>query len=171
MSLTTSTEAKETTTTNTKIIHIGNLADVIDEYTILKLFEPFGKITYIDSLVHRTGPKKGQPKGYCFLEYEKKEQALKAINALHGKRIKNKSIVVSFAHTTMEQDNDHSRRKLPSTPLLSNRQKLLHQKNMDAKIRAIEQKLQSLKKRSQADEDNTSKSRNSDHQSNRYKPY
>lgn len=42
-------------------------------YTIVKLFEPFGKITYIDSLIHWSGPKKGLPRGYCFLEYETKE--------------------------------------------------------------------------------------------------
>ncbi|KAG0935626.1 hypothetical protein G6F57_000366 [Rhizopus arrhizus] len=156
-----------TTTTNTKRLYIGNLANVIDEYTIVKLFEPFGKITYIDSLIHWSGPKKGLPRGYCFLEYETKEQALKAINSLHGKTIKGKSIVVSFAH--MASTNKDDRRN----PHLLNRQKLMQQSSCtDAKIKAIEQKLQLLKKQKQqpsstTTNENTEKlSRNQ-----RYKPY
>ena len=39
----------------------------------MKLFEPHGKITFLDYMFHWSGPKKGQPRGYCFLEYEKKQ--------------------------------------------------------------------------------------------------
>jgi RNA recognition motif-containing protein len=44
-----------------------------NRYAIVKLFEPFGKITSIEVMVHWTGPKKGIPRGFCFLEFEKKE--------------------------------------------------------------------------------------------------
>ncbi|ORX53717.1 hypothetical protein BCR36DRAFT_284045, partial [Piromyces finnis] len=42
-------------------------------YSIIKLFQKFGKIKNIEYLWHRYGPKKGEPKGYCFLEFEESE--------------------------------------------------------------------------------------------------
>lgn len=45
----------------------------VSRYTVVKLFEPFGKITQLDYLFHKSGPKRGQPRGYCFLEYSRKE--------------------------------------------------------------------------------------------------
>jgi hypothetical protein len=42
-------------------------------YALVKLFEPFGKITLMDFLFHFSGPKRGQPRGYCFLEYSSKQ--------------------------------------------------------------------------------------------------
>lgn len=45
----------------------------MSRYALVKLFEPFGKITLMDFLFHWTGPKRGQPRGYCFLEYSTKQ--------------------------------------------------------------------------------------------------
>lgn len=42
-------------------------------YALVKLFEPFGKITLMDFLFHFSGPKRGQPRGYCFIEYSTKQ--------------------------------------------------------------------------------------------------
>jgi hypothetical protein len=42
-------------------------------YALLQLFKPFGKITFIEVMIHRIGPKKGLSRGFGFLEYEKKE--------------------------------------------------------------------------------------------------
>ncbi|OAD69414.1 hypothetical protein PHYBLDRAFT_116656 [Phycomyces blakesleeanus NRRL 1555(-)] len=84
-----------------------------NRYAVVKLFEPFGKITFLDYMFHWSGPKKGQPRGYCFLEYEKKEEALKAMSALHGRIVKGRPLVVSFAHMVRtgfkrEYDYDYS---------------------------------------------------------------
>ncbi|RUS30649.1 hypothetical protein BC938DRAFT_479114 [Jimgerdemannia flammicorona] len=54
-------------------LYVGNLDPTIDEYAVVKLFEPFGKITYLDFMFHWHGTKRGQPRGYCFLEYSTKE--------------------------------------------------------------------------------------------------
>lgn len=45
----------------------------MNRYAIVKLFEPFGKITWIEVMVHWVGPKKGVSRGFCFLEFEKKQ--------------------------------------------------------------------------------------------------
>ncbi|KAG2185513.1 hypothetical protein INT44_002306, partial [Umbelopsis vinacea] len=78
-------------------LYIGNLDPTIDEYALVKLFEPFGKITLMDFLFHFAGPKRGQPRGYCFLEYSSKEEALKAIDTMNNKMIKGRPLIVSFA--------------------------------------------------------------------------
>ncbi|KAI8640727.1 hypothetical protein BD408DRAFT_419346 [Parasitella parasitica] len=137
-----------TKSANTKRLYIGNLDKDINEYAIMQLFKPFGKITFIEVMMHWSGEKKGQPRGYCFLEFETKEQALEAISQLHGKTIKGKSLVVSFAHMTPEQDEAKKRGQAshnkPTTLSLLKGQRLKNS-SMDARIKAIEKKLNSLK--------------------------
>ncbi|CAO3645852.1 unnamed protein product [Mucor hiemalis] len=157
---------------NIKRLYIGNLDETIDEYAIVKLFEPFGKITSIEVMVHWVGPKKGLPRGFCFLEFEKKEQSLKAINALHGKVLRGKSLVVSFAHMTPEQDEARKRGQAsnsrPNSLSILRGQKLKHS-STDAKIQAIERKLSLLKK--QQDNNNTTSIQQQNTSKSRYRPY
>ncbi|KAI9262242.1 hypothetical protein BDA99DRAFT_510658 [Phascolomyces articulosus] len=133
------------TSNNTKRLYIGNLEPSVDEYAVVKLFEPYGKITFLDYMFHWSGPKKGQPRGYCFLEYEKKENALNAMSALSGKVVKGRPLVVSFAH----QSSEHDERRGHHSSATGNRPNsftLLRAQRMsnastDAKIQAIERKL------------------------------
>jgi len=67
-------------------------------YTVLKLFTPFGKITKLDFMFHWHGPKKGTPRGYCFLEYETASQATAAVNQMNRKAIKLRPLNVSLAN-------------------------------------------------------------------------
>ncbi|KAG2223306.1 hypothetical protein INT45_008963 [Circinella minor] len=137
------------TSSNTKRLYIGNLEPSVDEYAIVKLFEPHGKITFLDYMFHWSGPKKGQPRGYCFLEYDKKQNALNAMSALHGKVVKGRPLVVRFAHQSSEHDE---RRNHKSSSLAANRPSsfaILRSQKMsnastDAKIQAIERKLATL---------------------------
>ncbi|KAI9475421.1 MAG: hypothetical protein EXX96DRAFT_573250 [Benjaminiella poitrasii] len=160
-------------TIDMKKLYIGNLDDSVNEYMIMQLFKPFGKITYIEVVVHWTGVKKGLPRGYAFLEFETKEQALNAKNALHGKLLKGKPLVVSFAYTSEESDlNPNNRKsnqsfnnKKPTTISLIKGQPLKNS-STDAKIKAIESKLEALKNKK-----TSSVSTKSGQQSNRFKPY
>ncbi|KAG2192373.1 hypothetical protein INT47_001398 [Mucor saturninus] len=142
----------------------GCTVEIVHCYAIVKIFEKYGKITFIDNMVHWQGPKKGLPRGYCFLEYEKKENALTAINALHGKTMKGKSLVVSFAHMTPEQD-DAKKRGFSGRPnsLSILRGHKLKDSSTDAKILAIERKLKLLQKPTTDTTNNNN--------TNRYKPY
>ncbi|KAI9014357.1 hypothetical protein CLU79DRAFT_767241 [Phycomyces nitens] len=136
---------------NTKRLYISNLDTTVDEYAVVKIFEPFGKITFLDYMFHWSGPKKGQPRGYCFLEYEKKEEALKAMSALHGRIVKGRPLVVSFAHMTNQEDSSSGRRGQTSTNSLHRpntftilRTQKMANASTDAKINAIERKLAML---------------------------
>ncbi|KAG0163589.1 hypothetical protein DFQ28_011476 [Apophysomyces sp. BC1034] len=138
---------------NTKRLYIGNLESTVDEYAIVKLFEPYGKITFLDYMFHWNGPKKGQPRGYCFLEYDRKEEALEAISALHGRIVKGRPLVVSFAHMTAGQEDVKGRRGQTATNSLNRpnaftilRTQKMANASTDAKILAIERKLAMLEK-------------------------
>ncbi|CAG8606471.1 14513_t:CDS:2 [Ambispora leptoticha] len=139
-----------------KRLYIGNLDPSIDEYTVVKLFEPYGKITHLDYLFHKSGPRRGQPRGYCFLEYSRKEEALKAMNAMHSKVIKHRSMIVTFAYAApdnYETGNNSYFKKRGSASILNNRPttiSLLKTHKMvnvstDSKIQALERKLAQMK--------------------------
>ncbi len=46
---------------------------VCRRYQVLKVFRRFGNVTKVEFMWHRDGPRRGQPRGYCFVEYEKHE--------------------------------------------------------------------------------------------------
>lgn len=54
-------------------LYIGNLDQRITEANVIKMFSPFGKIISEDFLWHTRGPKKGEPRGYAFIQYGSKE--------------------------------------------------------------------------------------------------
>ncbi|KAK9090777.1 hypothetical protein Sjap_023954 [Stephania japonica] len=50
-------------------LYIGNLDQRITEAALIKMFSPFGKIVSEDFLWHTRGPKRGEPRGYAFIQY------------------------------------------------------------------------------------------------------
>ncbi|KAK3819988.1 MAG: hypothetical protein J3Q66DRAFT_165237 [Benniella sp.] len=130
-----------------KRIYIGNLDPTIDEYTVLKLFTPFGKITKLDFMFHWHGPKKGTPRGYCFLEYETASQATVAVNQMNRKAIKLRPLNVSLANLAPPSaDSEKGRKRTldPNRPTAFSLLKAggpLKNATTDEKIRAMEKKL------------------------------
>lgn len=49
-------------------------------------------------MFHWHGPKKGTPRGYCFLEFETADQAAKAVLQMNRKAIKLRPLNVSLAN-------------------------------------------------------------------------
>ena len=78
-------------------LFVSNLAPQISEHDLLTLFKPFGTIRKLDLIFHRSGPQKGKPKGYAFVELAKKEEADKARRSLEGRAIKGREIRINFA--------------------------------------------------------------------------
>ncbi|PPQ67689.1 hypothetical protein CVT26_007416 [Gymnopilus dilepis] len=79
-------------------LYVGNLHPTVDEYTLLQVFSKFGKVTKLDYLFHKTGPLKGKPRGYAFIEYGNPDDALKALTVAHEKPLRGRKLVVTFAH-------------------------------------------------------------------------
>lgn len=130
-----------------KRIYIGNLDPTIDEYTVLKLFTPFGKITKLDFMFHWHGPKKGTPRGYCFLEYESASQAAAAVKQMNRKAIKLRPLNVSLANMAPPSTDSEKGRKRtldPNRPTAFSLLKAggaLKNASTDEKIKAMEKKL------------------------------
>ncbi|KAI0795094.1 hypothetical protein C8Q75DRAFT_526964 [Abortiporus biennis] len=79
-------------------LYVGNLHPTVDEYTLLQIFSKYGKISKLDFLFHKTGPMKGKPRGYAFIEYSETEDAAKAVATAHDKLLRGRKLVVTYAH-------------------------------------------------------------------------
>ncbi|KAF8603695.1 RNA-binding domain-containing protein [Ceratobasidium sp. AG-I] len=78
-------------------LYVGNLDHSVDEYALLQVFSKFGNVIKLDFLFHKSGPLKGKPRGYAFLEYATKQEATKALVACHDKPLRRRRITVTFA--------------------------------------------------------------------------
>lgn len=54
-------------------LYVGNLSPTVDEYTLIQVFQKYGKITKLDFMFHKTGVLKGKPRGYAFVEFSSKD--------------------------------------------------------------------------------------------------
>jgi RNA recognition motif-containing protein len=54
-------------------LFVGNFAPTVDEYTLIQVFQKYGKITKLDYMFHKSGPLKGKPRGYAFIEFSNKD--------------------------------------------------------------------------------------------------
>lgn len=61
---------------NGRRLYIGNLASSVDEFVLANTFSKYGKISKMDFLFHKTGPLKGKPRGYAFVEYATPEVSI-----------------------------------------------------------------------------------------------
>ncbi|KAI6044520.1 hypothetical protein EDC04DRAFT_314087 [Pisolithus marmoratus] len=77
-------------------IYVGNLGPVVDD--LLQVFSKYGKVTKLDFLFHKSGPNKGRPRGYAFVEFENEADAEKALASANGKLLRGRKLVVTFAH-------------------------------------------------------------------------
>ncbi|KAI8986841.1 hypothetical protein BD414DRAFT_578105 [Trametes punicea] len=79
-------------------LYVGNLHPTVDEYALLQLFSKFGKISKLDYLFHKSGPLKGKPRGYAFVEFANKDDAEKALLHVNNKLIRGRKLVVTYAN-------------------------------------------------------------------------
>ncbi|KAL1930105.1 hypothetical protein VTP01DRAFT_1259 [Rhizomucor pusillus] len=136
-------------TISSKRLHIGNLAETIDEYRLVSLCRKYGKITCFDYLFHTKGPKKGKPRDYCFVEFDTQENALTAMKDLHGRVLDGRPLYVSFASVTPQTPEQTDARKNDSLrkidPLLIKKGYRSSKTRTEMKIKALERKLEAMK--------------------------
>lgn len=65
-----------------------------------------GAIEKFDLLFHRTGPLAGQPRGYAFVTYRNKEDALRAKEILNNALVGQRSIMVTWAYSVNNVNYD-----------------------------------------------------------------
>eukprot|EP01018_Ginkgo_biloba_P020872 Gb_41141 [translate_table: standard] len=124
-------------------LYIGNLDHRITEYHVIKMFSPFGKICCEEFMWHTHGPKRGEPRGFAFIEYSKKEEAEKAKECMNGRLALGRPLVVRFVDEKLvthsaETSRHTSESNHPNASLSSCTM------NRSSKIAAIQNKLKSM---------------------------
>lgn len=74
-------------------------------YQLLKMVRVYGNIEKFDMLFHRSGPNAGQPRGFAFVSYKLRQDAIKAMNSLNGQLLGSKKICVKFAKNTVRESH------------------------------------------------------------------
>jgi len=112
-------------------LYVGNLDSRVNEFTLLQLFKPFGTIVREEFLWHTQGPSKGEPRGYCFIEYSTRQvffvpwilfqlfgpnldgsvsskEAERVVKEMDSKVLYGRKLKVSFAEVVTISCGDHS---------------------------------------------------------------
>ncbi|KAL3521559.1 hypothetical protein ACH5RR_019708 [Cinchona calisaya] len=130
-------------------LYIGNLDLRITEASLIKMFSPFGKIVSEDFMWHTRGPKRGEPRGYAFVQFNTKEEAKLAKEKMHGKLVCCRPLVVRLASekNLMEAANN-SNSAIAEASKSSLTGSCSGQVNRSAKIAAIKKKLKAMEEES-----------------------
>ncbi|KAL5142317.1 putative RNA-binding protein 18 [Glycine soja] len=133
-------------------LYIGNLDLRITEAALLKMFSPYGKIISEDFLWHTRGPKRGEPRGFAFIQYSTKEEAELAKEKMHGRLACGRPLVVRLAGDKCMLETVDSSTKAAGEGhkmhLTGGGGGAMGQTSRSAKIAAIKNKLKSLEEES-----------------------
>ena len=77
-------------------LFVGNLDRRVTEASIARVFKPYGDIRRIQFMWHQSGPRRGEPRGFSFVEFATRAQALAAKSALDGKPLLGRPLRVRF---------------------------------------------------------------------------
>ncbi|XP_074291540.1 uncharacterized protein LOC141618337 isoform X1 [Silene latifolia] len=127
-----------------KRIYVGNVDHRISEATLIKMFSPFGKIESEDFLLHTRGPKRGEPRGFAFVQYSTKEEAILAKEKMHGRLACGRPLVVRLASEKAVIDTSQNLSKGSGVVISSRSGSTSGQMSRSAKIAAIKNKLKTL---------------------------
>uniref|UniRef100_A0A7C9DAW6 RRM domain-containing protein n=1 Tax=Opuntia streptacantha TaxID=393608 RepID=A0A7C9DAW6_OPUST len=126
-------------------LYVGNIDHRISEATLIKMFSPFGKIESEDFLLHTRGPKRGEPRGFAFVQYSTKWEARLAKEKMHGRLACGRPLVVRLAS---EKSAVEAAENLSKTSVVTNRSTSSSSSSgpmsRSAKIAAIKNKLKAL---------------------------
>lgn len=75
-------------------IYVGNLPFVTDERELRALFEPFGPLAKVTVVSDRES---GKSRGFGFVEMGDEEAGRRAIEALHGRELHGRDLIVREA--------------------------------------------------------------------------
>ncbi|KJE92557.1 hypothetical protein CAOG_03502 [Capsaspora owczarzaki ATCC 30864] len=131
-------------------LFIGNLDARLTEYHLLQMLQRYEGFTKLHFLWHAAGPKRGEPRDYCFVEFATAETANRAVEQLNGKLALGRALRVSIAKEKAEDDGWNRKRpteehglEVPQTLSLDNIA------NITARILAVEQKLRLMERESE----------------------
>lgn len=80
-------------------LYVGNLSYEVAESELRKMFEEFGKVDSASIIMDKYS---GQSKGFGFVEMDSQTDAQSAMEALNGKDVKGRTIIVNEARPRPE---------------------------------------------------------------------
>ncbi|MBA0685293.1 hypothetical protein Goari_012963 [Gossypium aridum] len=127
-------------------LYVGNLDLRITEAALIKMFSPYGKIISEDFLWHTRGPKRGEPRGFAFIQYSTKEEAILAKEKMHGRLACGRPLMVRLASEKyLEEAAAQNSSKAGCNTIKSGTTSTISgQVSRSAKIAAIKNKLKAL---------------------------
>ncbi|KAK8853242.1 hypothetical protein IAR55_003944 [Kwoniella newhampshirensis] len=139
-------------------LYVGNLSPTVDEYTLIQVFSKYGKITKLDFMFHKSGVLKGKPRGFAFMQFANKDDALKAMVKLHDRLLRGRKLVVTYASSAPPENlplPTKGRRptEAAKTTTLSLLKSSRKPQSASAQIAAMEAKLAAMARTKPADED------------------
>ncbi|WWC72043.1 uncharacterized protein I206_106003 [Kwoniella pini CBS 10737] len=139
-------------------LYVGNLSPTIDEFTLIQIFSKYGKITKLDFMFHKTGVLKGKPRGFAFIQFSDKDDALKAMIKLHDRLLRGRKLVVTYASSAPPENlplpiKGRRPTEAAKTTTLSLLKSSRKPQSASAQIAAMEAKLAHMKRIKPADED------------------
>lgn len=125
-------------------LYVGNLDHRLTEYQVIKMFSPFGKICFEEFMWHRHGPRKGEPRGFAFIEFSKREEAENAKESMNGRLALGRPLVVRFVDGNSDTHSVEASQQStkPNNPNISYMSSCTVSKS--SKIAAIQNKLKSM---------------------------
>ncbi|MBA0559353.1 hypothetical protein Golob_016319 [Gossypium lobatum] len=110
------------------------------------MFSPYGKIISEDFLWHTRGPKRGEPRGFAFIQYSTKEEAKLAKEKMHGRLACGRPLMVRLASEKyLEEAAAQNSSKAGCKTIKSGTTSTISgQVSRSAKIAAIKNKLKAL---------------------------
>ncbi|KAL1662104.1 hypothetical protein GGF50DRAFT_59742 [Schizophyllum commune] len=124
-------------------LYVGNLHPTVDEYTLIRLFQRYGKVTRLDFLFHKAGPQRGKPRGYAFVEYANAEEASNALASTHDRLLRGRRLVVTHAQHAPADGASYQHRSQHQPTALSIIKSAQARRNGD-KIAQMEAKLRQM---------------------------
>ncbi|XP_044468812.1 probable RNA-binding protein 18 isoform X2 [Mangifera indica] len=112
------------------------------------MFSPYGKIVAEDFLWHTRGPKRGEPRGFAFIQFSTKEEAELAKEKMHGRLACGRPLVVRLASEKYLEETTQNSSKAACD---ANKSGIIGgggQMTRSAKIAAIKNKLKALEEES-----------------------
>ncbi|XP_024175814.1 probable RNA-binding protein 18 [Rosa chinensis] len=126
-------------------LYIGNLDMRITEAALLKMFSPFGKIVHEEFLLHTRGRKRGEPRGFAFIQYSSEEEAKLAKEKMHGRLACGRPLVVRLSSEKYSiQETENPSRQAGNATKTSLSASSSGQMSRTSKIAAIKNKLKAL---------------------------
>jgi cold-inducible RNA-binding protein len=77
-----------------KKLYVGSLPYSVSEEELRDLFSPYGDIESVRIIIDKAT---GQSKGFAFVEMVNEDDAQRAIEALHGKQLSGRTLIVNNA--------------------------------------------------------------------------